>query len=524
MPTWRRALFRLEMRESAAHRDGPVALRSAPLPTASVAGSAAAADGTVALPKPSAPSLGRVRVPRIRIVVSPLAARIALGSIVAGVLAVVAFSTAGPSVLVPRSDQVFPGWEAGPLHALSAGLPHSILALSYGLSAVIVLMTIAYGVVLAAARTLSTRAIVISVIAIHALVLLSPPLQLTDLFNYIGYARLGALHHLNPYTHAIGAEAHDPVFRFSTWHNLHSPYGPLFTAVTYLLPVGSLSASYWLLKLATVLASLAFLGLLWRCAVQLGRDPRVVLALVALNPIYIVFALGGFHNDFFMLLPSMAAIVLITGQREDRGSPWPDVLAGAVLMLAVAVKFTAVLLLPFLLLAVGSNRRRIRILAGAALGVVPLALLSVALFGLSLPNLQDQSTLLTAFSIPNVVGLALGIGGGTPLLLRLADLAVVLTIVLLLRHRSDWLSRAGWATLALIASLAWLMPWYLIWLAPLAALGASPALRRAMLALTVFLVLTFIPATGIYLSNHGLDPLGTPAGHASSKLQRNLSR
>jgi hypothetical protein len=200
-------------------------------------------------------------------------------------------------------------------------------------------------------------------------------------------------------------------------------------------------------------------------------------------------------------------------------------------MLAVAVKFTAVLLLPFLLLAVGSWGRRARILTGALLGVVPLAALSVAVFGLSLPNLQDQSTLLTAFSIPNVVGLALGIGGGTPLLLRVADVGVVVAVLLLATgfvrgrgHHGDWMSRAGWATLALIASLAWLMPWYLIWLAPLAALGASPALRRATLALTVFLVLTFIPATGIYLANHGIDPLGTKAGHASSALQHKLSR
>jgi alpha-1,6-mannosyltransferase len=513
------------MSQKAAHRDGSAVHRSPVLSAASVGGTATgAADGAVALPQAPA-ALGRLTLPRVRIVVGPLAGRIALASIVAGVLAVVAFATAGPSVLVPRSDQVFPPWESGPLHALFAGLPNNQLTLAYGLSAVLVLMALAYGVVLAASRTLSTRAIVISVVAIHVLLLLSAPLQLTDLFNYIGYARLGALHHLNPYTHVIGAESHDPIFRLATWHNLHSPYGPLFTAATYLLPIGSLAASYWLLKVITVLASLAFLALLWRCARQLGRDPRVVLVLVALNPIYIIYAVGGFHNDFFMLVPSTAAIALITASPRDApGSLWRDLLAGAVLMLAVAVKFTAVLLLPFLLIAVGSGHRRVRILAGAALGAIPLAALSVAVFGLSLPNLQDQSTLLTAFSIPNVVGLALGVGGGTPVLLRIADVAVVVTIVVLLRRRGDWVSRAGWATLALIASLAWLMPWYLIWLAPLAALGASPALRRAMLALTAFLVLTFIPATGIYLSDHGLDPMATSAGHASSVLQHKLSR
>jgi hypothetical protein len=445
---------------------------------------------------------------------------------------VVAFATAGPSVLVPRSDQVFPGWESGPLHALFSGLPTHQLTLSYGLSVLLVLLGAAYGVVLAAARVLSTRAIVVTIVAIHVLLLLSPPLQLTDVFNYIGYARLGAFHHLNPYSHVIGAEAHDPIFRFATWHNLHSPYGPLFTAATYLLPVSSLSLSYWLLKTITVLGSLSFLGLLWLCAVHLRRDPRIVLALVALNPIYILYAVGGFHNDFFMLVPAIAAIALLTAPSRDGGGEtrWRDLGAGAVLMLAVAVKFTAILLLPFLLLAVDTRQRRLRILAGAALGAIPLALLSLAVFGLSLPNLQDQSTLLTDFSIPNVVGLALHIGGGTPLLLRIADAAVVVTVVVLVARgfgdhpRGDWISRAGWATLALIASLAWLMPWYLIWLAPLAALGSSRALRRAMLALTAFLIVTFMPATGIYLSNHGIDPMATSAGHASNVLQHKLSR
>ena len=73
-------------------------------------------------------------------------------------------------------------------------------------------------------------------------------------------------------------------------------------------------------------------------------------------------------------------------------------------MVAVFVKFTAVLLLPFLLLAARPPKRRIQVLIGAALATVPLAALSFALFGAHLPNLQDQSTLLTDFSIPNLVG------------------------------------------------------------------------------------------------------------------------
>jgi hypothetical protein len=39
----------------------------------------------------------------------------------------------------------------------------------------------------------------------------------------------------------------------------------------------------------------------------------------------------------------------------------------------------------------------------------------------------------------------------------------------------------------------------------------------------VFLVLTFIPATGIYLSDHGISPLATHAGRVSKALQHKLS-
>jgi alpha-1,6-mannosyltransferase len=391
--------------------------------------------GDVALPRVSL-RWARLRLPRARIALGPVPGRIGLAALVLCALALVVFSSSGPSVLVPRSNEVFPGWEAGPLHLLSSGLPNSVYPLAFGLSVLLVVMLLAYAVILLSAQSLSTRVIVSCVIALHLILLMSPPLQLEDVFNYLGYARLGSLHGLNPYTHVIAGEVHDPVYRFVTWHHLHSPYGPLFTALSYLLPLGSLSLSYWLLKVVTVMASLGFLALVWQCARLLGRDPRFVLAFVALNPVYLVWAIGGFHNDFFMLVPSMAAIALLL-VRRDRA-------AGAVLMLAVAVKFTAILLLPFLLVAVWRTHPRLRrILEGAVLGAIPLVALSVAIFGFSLPNLQDQSTLLTNFSVPNVVGLVLGIGGGTPTLLRVLDLAMVATVLFLLRRRGTGCREPG---------------------------------------------------------------------------------
>ena len=491
--------------------ESPLLLSSGP-----VAGAGAGqGDTAVALPQ-LAPLGGRAVLPRLRVAFGPLAGRLALGALIVGAFAVVLFAATGPSALVPRSWMSFPNWESGPLHGLIGRPVDDQTAISYGFSVVILAMLAAYGVALASVRALSLRAIVICILAVHAILLLGPPLQLTDLFNYLGYARLGGLHGLNPYTNVIAHEIHDPVYLFASWHHLRSPYGSLFTALTYPLALLSLPAAFWTVKVVVVSMSLGFLALVWYIARLLGRDPRFALLFVAANPIYLMYEVGGFHNDFFMLVPSLAAVAFVLTHR-DRA-------AGAAVMVAVAVKFTAGLLLPFLLIAVRPARRRLRILEGAALAAVPLVALSVALFGLSLPNLQDQSTLLTDFSIPNMFGWMIGLGGGAPGLLRVADVALVVAVAYLLWRRRDWLTDAGWATLALIVSLAWLVPWYVVWLLPLAAFSNSIRLRRATIALTVYLVVAFIPLTGDVLFDLGINPMASPVGEASSALQQKLSQ
>ncbi len=441
---------------------------------------------------------------------------IALAALILATFAIVATAAADPSILVPRSAQTFPGWEAGPLHNLFSRLITNPIALGNVFSGLMIALFVAYALVLASVRTLTMRTIAICIVALNLIILMSPPLQLTDVFNYLGYARLGGLHHLNPYTHVIKQEFFDPVYQLSSWHSLKSPYGPLFTAFTYPLALLPLAVAYWTIKVVTVALSLGFIALVGLCARQLGRDPRFAVAFVALNPIVLIYAVGGFHNDFFMLVPSMAAIALVLARR-DRA-------AGAAVTVAIAIKFTAIVLLPFLLLAARSRQRWIRITAGAIGAAGPLAVLSVALFGLSIPNLSDQSSLLTALSLPNLVGWLIGIGGGAPGLLRVASAAVVVVIAFQLHRRRDWLAGAGWSTFALIASLAWLVPWYVIWLLPLAALGTDVRLRRTALALTLFLVIAFAPATGVYLAKHGIDPLASSVGQASKSRQQFLAQ
>ena len=102
-------------------------------------------------------------------------------------------------------------------------------------------------------------------LAAHAILFLSPPLALTDVFNYINYGRMEVVHNLNPYTTIPILEPHnDPsYYLLSNWHQLLSPYGPLFTMMTFaVVPLG-VAGSFWALKVILVLTSLGTIFLVW---------------------------------------------------------------------------------------------------------------------------------------------------------------------------------------------------------------------------------------------------------------------
>jgi hypothetical protein len=57
----------------------------------------------------------------------------------------------------------------------------------------------------------------------------------------------------------------------------------------------------------------------------------------------------------------------------------------------------------------------------------------------------------------------------------------------------DWARASAWATLALLLATAWLLPWYLIWLLPLAAISRDRPLQLLTLTLTAYQLGARIP-------------------------------
>lgn len=442
---------------------------------------------------------------------APAIAAVSLLGLVASSLTVVLIAAERPSFLAPVTRPgFFPAWMVGPLRGLWPGLTANPSWLAWLVSGLMALM---FGLYLAAFLTaprLGARWTIAAVLAIHVIFLLAPPLSYTDVFNYVNYGRMGVAHDLNPYVTLPASGPHgDPSFALSNWHHLRSPYGPLFTLVSYaLVPLG-VKASLWALKLLVCGASLATLGLVWRCARLLRRSPVAAVAFVAFNPIVLIWGLGACHNDALMMLFVVLAVYLALRQRPRPS--WGG--AGSALVTAIFVKASAAVLLPVLLVAAAARRR---FLAGALLAAVPVTLASVTAFGFHLPDLSTQGRLVTAIGIPNLIGLALGQGGETGTLQivigALAGLAVLACAIWAGRRPRGWITACGIAMLALVVSLSWAAPWYVLWILPFAALSAGRWLRVATTVLGAYLILAFMPAAVLLADDIGFHPAATPLG------------
>lgn len=345
----------------------------------------------------------------------------------------------------------------------------------------------AYAAALALAPRLGPRIVLLAVGALAAGFAAAPVLLSNDVHSYVDYARLGVLHDLDPYSHPPSAVPSDPAFAEVDWTEATSAYGPLFTLATYPLAWLPVGAAVAVLKATAALSVLGIAALLVRLAPARGVEPARAAAFVALNPLVLVHVVGGAHNDGVAMLAATIGVAAVLAHRELAG--------GGAFLAALALKAPAALAAPFALL--GAPRRR-RFLAGAALAAVPVVLAASLAFGwswLDAFGLAGENQGRTShMSIPVT---AARLGGLDADVVRVAALLLYATLLVHLLAWSwrggDWLRAAAWASLGLLLATSWLLPWYLIWALPLAALARDRPLQLLVLGLTAYQLGARIP-------------------------------
>jgi Glycosyltransferase family 87 len=257
------------------------------------------------------------------------------------------------------------------------------------------------------------------------------------------------------------------------------------------------------LKAVAALSVLGIAATTARIAAWRGADPLRAAAFVALNPLVLVHVVGGAHNDGLTVLLATAGVAALLSAR--------NLTAGAALLAAAATKLSAALLAPFALLGAaqppptgrkrphtGRNRPVGQVLAGAFAAMVAIGITAWFAFGwdwLHGFGLAGENQSRTSYmSIPITTARLTGLPSDPVRLAAALLFTAALACLLIWTYRgADWLRAAAWATLALLLATAWLLPWYLLWVLPLAAISRDRPLQLLTLALTAYQLGARIP-------------------------------
>jgi alpha-1,6-mannosyltransferase len=320
-----------------------------------------------------------------------------------------------------------------------------------------------------------------------------PPLFSGDAYAYACQGDL-YVHGLSPYQHGVADLPCPWLDRVpSLWWHTPTPYGPLWVAIT---GGAAATGNVWVAIGALRLVAFAGIALAVGFGRRLGADPAW---LAAASPLVLIHGVSGAHND------ALLAGLVVAGLALAKGARW-GVLAGALLGLAVAVKVTALVAVPFAVLLVARRRAWAGVAAGAAGCFAAVTAATGLGFGW-LPALAHTAADLTQWtSPPTGVGMAAGYllrAAGRPDLapdaLAVARVAGLVALAVLLAVLW-WRRKPAGVALAATALLGPIFfPWYA--LMPLAVLAATPLAERTRdrlgLATAALALLVLPDGTGI---------------------------
>jgi alpha-1,6-mannosyltransferase len=365
------------------------------------------------------------------------------------------------------------------------------------------------------------RAVLTTAAVWTAPMLFAPPLFTRDIFSYLAQGGL-PLAGFDPY--AVGPEALPGIFADNVhyfWQDTPAPYGPLFILIAKAVAWvtgDTIILGVVLMRLALLPGLLLFVWALPELTRRLGGRVPVALWVAVANPVMVIHMVGGGHNDLLVVgLLAAGSLVALRG-RHIGGI--------ALVTLAMAVKASAVIALPFLVLVwaahmSGSQRARIgkAIGAGLAVFVVVFAACTFAA-GVSLgwlPALSAPSMIVNWMSLPTAVGefthtliSALVNVPKQPFVNVSRVLGGILLVYIAVRQwwaaregGPDAIRRAGIVLLATAVLSPAMLPWYVSWgMALLAA--AAWSVRGLQIAVFFSVMLTIC-----YYSN-GEDALYNP--------------
>jgi hypothetical protein len=159
----------------------------------------------------------------------------------------------------------------------------------------------------------------------------------------------------------------------------------------------------------------------------------------------------------------------------------------------MTIKASAGLALPFVLL--GARPRKDALSGALAAGMVA-AGVSLVLFGTAITNMAGALAVQQHFkwivvSIPSFIAYYAHAGlpdHTTRGILTAATGAAVIALIVRARGGRGWIEGAAGATLIVLATTAWVLPWYLVWALPFVALVRGRTIPAAAVLMSTLLI------------------------------------
>jgi alpha-1,6-mannosyltransferase len=375
-------------------------------------------------------------------------------------------------------------------------------------SGIVLLLGAWYCVVMGSERPLRQLSVVLA--AWVAPLLAVPPLFSRDAYAYAALGQV-ADRGINPYHHSPAALQNPSFLRFvdPLWRHAHAPYGPLFMDIGRAdasLAGHSILVSVEGYRLAALLGVLLVAVSVPTIARSVGRPESKAFALAVLNPLVLLYLVGGAHNDALMLGLLVSGVAVAVARHP---------VAGVVLCaLAAEVKIPGligVVYIGWVWAGQGAGvSRRLRFVALSVVvaGVTMAVISEVSGLGWGwLSNLSDPGTVITWLDPATALGLAtshvlhaVGISGSVhPVVVTCRAIALalagVITVTMLVRTERYGLPKALALSLLAVVFLGPIVwPWYETWGVVFLACVAERWAGRVVILLTTIGCFATTPA------------------------------
>lgn len=173
-----------------------------------------------------------------------------------------------------------------------------------------------------------------------------------DVFNYIFNAKMLLFYHANPHEVVALNYPNDLWLRFM--HNTHTtaPYGygwTFLSVIPFEFGFGKFITTWLAFRFWSLLSIVAlYFALQYAAKVFWGRKLQAhELAIVFLNPLFVIEILGNMHNDVWMMAPAIFSIACFTSLSPSKLPQLKQLLLGIVtLCFSISIKWATLVLVP----------------------------------------------------------------------------------------------------------------------------------------------------------------------------------